>query len=234
MTRPAWLMIQVDLADLPEVQSIAYRLKIDADTVVGKLFRVWAWATAHTTSGHVSFVNTHMIDAVAGCPGFGVAMVDVSWLADEDDGVRFYRWDDWLSPSAKARAGHSLDVAMRRGNQAGASSRPPVVSDHSVQGGEPPREQIENNRPQAPPGEPGTDSCAHNGAHSRVHTVAHNGAHLAHARQQRANTLLDASKASEDSGTPQRGGLPAPSMSREEICSLLLAVPGMPPNAVNS
>lgn len=75
-----WIKMQVNLPDKPEVWRIAGMLGIDADSVVGKLLRVWAWFDQNTENGNATGVTYPLIDRVAGVAGFAESMVLAGWL----------------------------------------------------------------------------------------------------------------------------------------------------------
>jgi hypothetical protein len=61
---------RVNLPDKPEVWQMAGMLGVEADSVVGKLLRVWAWFDAHTEDGNAVGVTYPLVDRVAGVARF--------------------------------------------------------------------------------------------------------------------------------------------------------------------
>ena len=100
----AWMKIDLELPDKPEVHAIAGMLNIDPDAVVGKLIRVWQWFDKHTTNGNAYGVSYLLPDRIAGVAGFGEAMAFVGWLEQQDKNLVMPKFDRHTSESAKARA----------------------------------------------------------------------------------------------------------------------------------
>lgn len=99
-----WMKMELSLADKPEVHYIANALNIDPDSVIGKLFRVWAWFNTHTTDGNALGVTFSLVDRLAGVTGFGEAMQFAGWLEQRDKVLHMPRFDRHTSESAKKRA----------------------------------------------------------------------------------------------------------------------------------
>lgn len=100
----AWMKIDLELPDKPEVHAIAGILGIDPDAVVGKLIRVWQWFDKHTTDGNAVGVTFALPNRISGVLGFGEAMAQVGWLEQRDNMLVMPKFDAHTSESAKARA----------------------------------------------------------------------------------------------------------------------------------
>ena len=100
----AWMKIDLELPDKPEVHAIAGMLNLDPDAVVGKLIRVWQWFDKHTTDGNAFGVTYALPDRISGVVGFGEAMAFVGWLEQLDKNLVMPKFDRHTSESAKARA----------------------------------------------------------------------------------------------------------------------------------
>src|SRR5262245_38129319 len=99
-----WIKARVDLHDDPAVVGIADRTGLDEDAVVGKLLRIWGWASRQTVDGYAR-VTLLFVDRVAGAVGFAAAMVAVGWLEPVSAGeIRIPKWERHHSQSAKQRA----------------------------------------------------------------------------------------------------------------------------------
>lgn len=109
-----WLKCNFDLWDHRCVQGIAHALSLDADTVVGKLMRIWAWAQKQTANGRVEPCTVAIVDASARQEGFARAMESVGWLEVGDGWVRFLRWEKHNGNSAKRRLKESSRKAEYR------------------------------------------------------------------------------------------------------------------------
>ena len=99
-----WLKMRHDLADDPAVIRLAAACGLDEDAVIGKLFRLWAWADRHTTDGHAEGVGLAWVDRTARHQGFAAEMVRVGWLEETGQGLAFPRFDRHCSDTAKVRA----------------------------------------------------------------------------------------------------------------------------------
>ena len=100
----AWMKIDLELPDKPEVHAIAGMLNLDPDAVVGKLIRVWQWFDKHTTDGNAFGVTYALPDRISSVAGFGEAMAFVGWLEQRDKTLVMLKFDRHTSESAKARA----------------------------------------------------------------------------------------------------------------------------------
>ena len=75
-----WIKVEASTAEKPEVLRIARILKIDRDSVFGKLIRLWSWIDTNSVDGAVDGVVDDDIDQLCHCPGFAAACVAVGWL----------------------------------------------------------------------------------------------------------------------------------------------------------
>jgi hypothetical protein len=99
-----WIKMRTDLRDDPSVIGIAVTLGMDEDHVVGKLHKLWSWATQQLRSRNAPVIDLSWIDRYLGVTGFANAMVNVGWLRVEDDQIVFPNWERHNSKSAKQRA----------------------------------------------------------------------------------------------------------------------------------
>jgi len=99
-----WIKMRCDLAEDPSVIGISEILKMDADTVVGKLHRFWTWASRQLRSGDAPSVTYSWVDRFLTAPGFAEAMEKVGWLSLKNGSVHIPKFDNHLSQSAKRRA----------------------------------------------------------------------------------------------------------------------------------
>lgn len=99
-----WIKVETALPDKPEVQYIAGIINQDADSVVGKLIRVWSWFDKHTTDGNAVGVTFAFVDRLVGVTGFAEAMQFAGWLVQRDKVLHMPNFDNHNSESAKKRA----------------------------------------------------------------------------------------------------------------------------------
>jgi len=98
-----WIPMRMDIADDPAVIAIAASTGIAADTVVGKLHRLWSWANRHLENGYARSVTESWVDTYLNAPGFASAMLEAGWLQVRSGGIQFPNFDNWNSQSAKQR-----------------------------------------------------------------------------------------------------------------------------------
>ena len=99
-----WIKMRIDLASDPAVVRIRRATGLDADSVVGKLHRLWGWADVHTADGSAAGLDVDWVDETAGVPGFGAAMIAAGWLEADGTGIRFANFDRHNGQPAKVRA----------------------------------------------------------------------------------------------------------------------------------
>ena len=104
-----WLKIEHATPDKSEVWEIATDLGLNPDAVMGKLIRVWAWASENCHEDGVTSVTAiSIIDRIAGQKGFANSMKKVKWLkikkTKKQEKLIFVNFDFHMSKSAKARA----------------------------------------------------------------------------------------------------------------------------------
>ena len=109
----AWLKVEVQTPDKPEVFDIADQLGIDPDAAFGKCFRIWSWFDAHTTNGKPNGVGVSdsLLDRVAGVSGFAKAMYSAGWLEYDGECYGMVNFDVHNGESAKQRAMTAKRVA---------------------------------------------------------------------------------------------------------------------------
>lgn len=112
-----WIKMQVSLPEKPEVWQIAGALSIDADSVVGKLLRVWAWFDTHTEDGNARGVSFPLVDRVAGVAGFAEAMFLAGWLEQNGTVLTLPKFTRHNGKTGKNRALTNERVANHRKNK---------------------------------------------------------------------------------------------------------------------
>ncbi len=123
-----WIKMDVGLPEKPEVWQIAGMVGIDADSVVGKLLKVWRWFDAHTESGNAAGVTFPLVDHVAGVTGFAEAMALCGWLVQDGSVMSLPNFDRHNGKTAKNRALTAKRVASFK-DKSNAKGNAPIVSD---------------------------------------------------------------------------------------------------------
>jgi hypothetical protein len=99
-----WIKMRIDLPDDPAVILISSRLGIPRDAVVGKLLRLWGWASRNTTNGCALGATELFVDELTSAAGFAAAMRAATWLKADNESIEFPKFDTHMSQSAKRRA----------------------------------------------------------------------------------------------------------------------------------
>jgi hypothetical protein len=154
-----WIKLEHTTPDKPEVVSMAARLKIDQDAVVGKLVRIWAWADQNSVDGSSVPVTDAFIDRLANKKGFAAAMRATCWLSGESCALTFTDFGRHNGSTAKARAESNRRMAKSRaGAKTGEQKRntsDDIVADFPQQKPQPEKRREEDNTPKAPKGADG-------------------------------------------------------------------------------
>ncbi|GKW21873.1 hypothetical protein PEC302107_36020 [Pectobacterium araliae] len=112
-----WIKVEVSTSQKIEVFILSEILDLDADSVLGKLVKLWSWADANTVDGHAHSVTKKILDRVVGCDGFADAMLDtrVNWLKQTESGdLIFPNFDRHNGSGAKKRALAAQRKAIQR------------------------------------------------------------------------------------------------------------------------
>ena len=84
-----WIKVETTTPEKPEVITMAERLKLSEDTVVGKLVRLWSWADQNSVTGTNVRATEKFIDKKVDKRGFSAALREVGWLAGTDGALTF-------------------------------------------------------------------------------------------------------------------------------------------------
>src|SRR6056300_396873 len=109
-----WIKCEHALPDKPEVVSMAERLGVDQDLIVGKLFRFWIWADQQSRDGCALSVTKAFIDRVTYQPGFGETLASVGWLVGEEGDYTIPNFERHNGKSAKKRAESAIRMQLSR------------------------------------------------------------------------------------------------------------------------
>jgi hypothetical protein len=109
------------------VWQIAGMVGIDADSVVGKLLKVWRWFDAHTETGNALGVSYPLVDHVAGVSGFAEAMALCGWLRQDGSTLTLPNFDRHNGKTAKNRALTAKRVAQSK-EKSNAKGNAPIVT----------------------------------------------------------------------------------------------------------
>ena len=148
-----WIKIEHVTPDKPEVWEMAELLGIDADSVAGKLLRIWIWADQQTISGNARSVTFALLNRISGVTGFAEAMTAVGWLVKEGSEVRFVNFDRHNGKTAKTRALGAKRVEAHRAGNGSVTQTALQNADSSVTKALPEKRREEIEKTHTPPGE---------------------------------------------------------------------------------
>jgi len=114
----SWIKFETSTSEKPEVWAMAQSLGIDADAVVGKLLRVWAWFDTQTVEGNAPSVTKALLDSKVCVSGFCQAMISVGWMIEDDGVICLPNFDRHNGKTAKNRALTSKRVAEHKASNA--------------------------------------------------------------------------------------------------------------------
>ena len=125
-----WIKIEENTPDKPEVAEIASQTGLDVDAVMGKLIRVWIWASRNCHGDGVTLVTAmSLIDRAACHAGFAQGMVKAGWLVVDERNLMFPKFDEHNSFSAKDRGQAYLRKQRERALKAAKSATFEIESD---------------------------------------------------------------------------------------------------------
>jgi hypothetical protein len=99
-----WIKMRCNLDTDPAVFQIAAALEMDELAVVGRLWKVWAWADQHCADCNAVSVTRNVLDRITSTPGLADAMQKVGWLEGLDGALSFPHFDRHNGQTAKKRA----------------------------------------------------------------------------------------------------------------------------------
>ncbi len=124
-----WIKFEISTSEKPEVWAMAQALGIDADAVVGKLLRVWAWFDQQTPDGNAASVTSALpsryqgvtsgvtkalLDRRVSVTGFCDAMISVGWMIELEGVVSLPNFDRHNGKTAKTRGLTAKRVASHK------------------------------------------------------------------------------------------------------------------------
>lgn len=119
-----WIKMRCNLDTDPAVFQIAAQLGLDELSVVGRLWKVWAWADQHVSDCHAIGVTDVTLDRISATPGFAAAMRRVGWMEGDADTPALPKFDRHNGQSAKRRALATERQSRRRHADVTPESRP--------------------------------------------------------------------------------------------------------------
>ena len=109
-----WIKMRTHLDTAPRVLQLADLVGVHPLYVVGMLWKLWAWADAHSLDGNTLGVTDVTLDGFVDRPGFAAALRKVGWLEGRDGALTFPRFAEHNGQTAKKRAETKERVARHR------------------------------------------------------------------------------------------------------------------------
>ena len=122
MRRP-WIKIETCTPDKPEICSLVTHLRLDEDTVVGKLVRLWSWAELNRINPNDLGVTREFLDKLVGRKGFALALEQAGWLLETEGKLSFRNFKRHNSPVAQNKALTAKRVARHRLRKAAGTDK---------------------------------------------------------------------------------------------------------------
>lgn len=99
-----WIKVENHLHEKIEVAAIAEHTGLDPDAVVGKLVKVWAWASRNCHGDGVTSVTAlRVIREITRCEQFDEALANCGWIVIKGEKIEFVNFDRHNSQTAKER-----------------------------------------------------------------------------------------------------------------------------------
>lgn len=113
-----WIKVEHHIHEKTEVAMIADHTGLDTDQVIGKLIKVWAWASRNCRADGVTNVTAlRIIREMTTCANFDEAMINCGWICAKGDKISFANFDRHNSQSAKDRALGAIRKAKQRSHE---------------------------------------------------------------------------------------------------------------------
>lgn len=100
-----YIPIRNNISQDPRVLAVAINLKVDVDTIVGKLHRVWTIASENSVDGTLRVMSHQLFDSIMRLDGLAKEMMSIGWLAlDEKRGLYCPNFEQWQESTSLKRA----------------------------------------------------------------------------------------------------------------------------------
>ena len=111
-----WIKVELHLHEKPEVFQIATETGMEPDNVVGKLLKIWGWASRNCHADGVTHIAALAhLNRLAGNERFAESMEKAGWLELKNSKIVFPNFDRHCSQSAKQRALNAANKVKQRG-----------------------------------------------------------------------------------------------------------------------
>lgn len=116
-----WIPIDIGIWQKPEIQELVDLTGTAEDSVVGRLVRMWGWASLHTATGIIRATPERLARLHGGDAAFWLAVETVGWVSfDAAAGTMTVAgWEARFSKAAKARAADRIRKSLGRQQDSG-------------------------------------------------------------------------------------------------------------------
>lgn len=116
-----WIPIDIGIWQKPEIQELVDITGTAEDSVVGRLVRMWGWASLHTATGIIRATPERLARLHGGDAAFWLAVETVGWVSfDAAAGTMTVAgWESRFSKAAKARAADRIRKSLGRQQDSG-------------------------------------------------------------------------------------------------------------------
>ena len=97
---------------------MAKKLRIDVDSVVGKLVRLWSWAELSNVDPNDLNVTKEFIDRVCARKGFADSLIQTGWLQEDGETLSFPKFSRHNGNASKVRGLTARRVELHRHRKA--------------------------------------------------------------------------------------------------------------------
>lgn len=125
-----WIKFEKATSDKPEIHTMAARLGIDPDAVVGKCLRVWGWFDTHTVDGNAPVTVKALLDRLTGVSGFCDALLACGWMGENETSiwVRDYGRHNGEPSKKRAQTRDRVEEHRKRKGDGNAKGNAPSVT----------------------------------------------------------------------------------------------------------
>lgn len=127
-----WIKMRGNLWDDPRIAKLCDLCDCGEAQVIGALYWLWSAADQHTEDGVMPGLTLRQIDRKTGVQGFGAALCEIGWLADDPQGVVIVKFEEHNGTSAKRRCTDAQRKASVRSMSASDADNTKTDSGHKT------------------------------------------------------------------------------------------------------
>ena len=113
-----WIKVETKLRNSPKLYTIAMRMGVSRITALGAVCEAWMIADSHAEGeGFLKHLTFEALDEMIGVKNLGIAMNEVGWLVEVENGISFVDYTKHNGSTAKTRARKQKDMEKSRANK---------------------------------------------------------------------------------------------------------------------